>query len=316
MQPWTPEVYFSEKQDSSDDEIIYEINRDLSSPDLSLGIKENANEDDKTWLSRAMSLCSEGDDIETLASEAGSKKDLISQNDDDVATTGHVLSQGSVDMLPTLLESDDEREDEAEVFVEIVSPRNSNHSENSYPKYSGNSSPGDMADQLESCFREETDHSFLKPLENKSTSSSQDSFDNSDLPPDKDADLISSRTKLQNRTDDEYRETTDSVHEDGFEVITNKPEVSSTEDSIPARKQVGRMVSNIAMSWIDPKKKDYLYQAAQIIQQALYCEANEMFEDAFNKYKICVGILLNGVQRKLFKGPLYKKLIRGRFKPV
>ena len=300
-------MYFSEKQDSSDDEIIYEITRDLSSPDLSLNIKKNANEDDKTWLSRAMSLCSEGDDIETLASEAGFNIDLISQNVDDIMTTDHVPSQGSVDMLPTLLESDEEREDVEEVFAEIISPRNlKNNSENNSPRNSGNISPGnleDMDEQLESCFGEETDFSFSKPLDSKSTSSSQDSVDNQDLPTDRDEDLISSTTKLQIRTNEEDKETTDSIQEDGYEVITNKPEVGSTEDSsISARKQVGRTVSNIAMSWIDPKKKDYLYQAAQIIQQALYCEANEMFEDAFNKYKICVGILLNGVQRKWFGG--------------
>ena len=300
-------MYFSEKQDSSDDEIIYEITRDLSSPDLSLNIKKNANEDDKTWLSRAMSLCSEGDDIETLASEAGFNNDLISQNVDDIMTTDHVPSQGSVDMLPTLLESDEEREDVEEVFAEIISPRNlKNNSENNSPRNSGNISPGnleDMDEQLESCFGEETDFSFSKPLDSKSTSSSQDSVDNQDLPTDRDEDLISSTTKLQIRTNEEDKETTDSIQEDGYEVITNKPEVGSTEDSsISARKQVGRTVSNIAMSWIDPKKKDYLYQAAQIIQQALYCEANEMFEDAFNKYKICVGILLNGVQRKWFGG--------------
>ena len=300
-------MYFSEKQDSSDDEIIYEITRDLSSPDLSLNIKKNANEDDKTWLSRAMSLCSEGDDIETLASEAGFNNDLISQNVDDIMTTDHVPSQGSVDMLPTLLESDEEREDVEEVFAEIISPRNlKNNSENNSPRNSGNISPGnleDMDEQLESCFGEETDFSFSKPLDSKSTSSSQDSVDNQDLPTDRDEDLISSTTKLQIRTNEEDKETTDSIQEDGYEVITNKPEVGSTEDnSISAHKQVGRTVSNIAMSWIDPKKKDYLYQAAQIIQQALYCEANEMFEDAFNKYKICVGILLNGVQRKWFGG--------------
>ena len=307
MQPWTPEVYFSEKQDSSDDEIIYEITRDLSSPDLSLNIKKNPNEDDKTWLSRAMSLCSEGDDIETLASEAGFNNDLISQNVDNIMTTDHIPSQGSVDMLPTLLESDEEREDVEEVFAEIVSSRNlKNNSENNSPRNSGNISPGNlenMDEQLESCFGEETDFSFSKPLDSKSTSSSQDSVDNQDLPTDKDEDLISSTMKLQIGTDEEDKETTDSIQEDGFEVITNKPEVGSTEDcSISAHKQVGRTVSNIAMSWIDPKKKDYLYQAAQIIQQALYCEANEMFEDAFNKYKICVGILLNGVQRKWFGG--------------
>ena len=300
-------MYFSEKQDSSDDEIIYEITRDLSSPDLSLNIKKNANEDDKTWLSRAMSLCSEGDDIETLASEAGFNNDLISQNVDDIMTTDHVPSQGSVDMLPTLLESDEEREDVEEVFVEIISPRNlKNNSENNSPRNSGNISPGNLENmdkQLEFCFGEETDFSFSKPLDSKSTSSSQDSVDNQDLPTDKDEDLISSTMKLQIGTDGEDKETTDSIQEDGFEVITNKPEVGSTEDSsISARKQVGRTVSNIAVSWIDPKKKDYLYQAAQIIQQALYCEANEMFEDAFNKYKICVGILLNGVQRKWFGG--------------
>lgn len=293
-----PEMYFSEKQDSSDDETIYEISRDLSNNELSLNINETA--DDKTWLSRAMSLCSEGDDIETLASEAGCIPNNVKDHilDDDIIKPDNQPSQGSVDMLPTLLESDNEGEDEQDVFVEIISPRNISDSENNSPRNSEEiTSPGKLENSEEvsgSCLKEKMDFSLSQPLDSQSISSGQDSVDNDTEYITIDKDLVSSTMKLDNRRGGEDNETTNK--EDDCAV--NKTEASSTGGTKPAHRQVSRAVSNIAVSWIDPKKKDYLYQAAQIIQQALYCEANEMYEDAFNKYKICVGILLNGVQRK------------------
>jgi hypothetical protein len=258
---WAAELYFNGKQDSSDDETIYEVGRDLSSNNLSL---KTTDEDDKKWLSHAISLCSEGDDIETLASEAGYNPDhsLNCEEDGEIVRA----SQGSVDMLPTLLES----EDEEDVFVEILSPRNTNHSYNESPGTLDEHISSQKSEHAEDYSKE--DFSIAKPSYSNNITLSQD--EKHDIP-----------TKVGSTT---------STEEDGFEVRN----AEATEDKKPAHKHVSRAVSNIAMSWIDPKKKDYLYQAAQIIQQALYCEANEMYEDAFNKYKICVGILLNGVQRK------------------
>ncbi len=279
-------MYFNEKQESSDDETIYEISRDLSNNDLSLNLHKTTDEDDKTWLSRAMSICSEGDDIEALASEAGYNKDhsfIPQDNSDNVIKPDNLPSEGSVDMLPTLLESDNEGEDEEDVFVEIISPGITNYSHNNSPRNSEERITPKMSENAEevlgSCLVE--DSSLPQQLDSKNTSLRHD---NEDMPTTEDSTL-----KL-----DTPKDTTSSCKGDDVEV--NK--TNSTEGTKPAHKQVGRAVSNIAMSWIDPKKKDYLYQAAQIIQQALYCEANEMYEDAFNKYKICVGILLNGVQRK------------------
>ena len=305
MQPWTPEVYFSEKQDSSDDETIYEINRDVSNNDLSLNVKKSGEEDDKTWLSKAMSLCSEGDDIETLASEAGNIDNNVNvtkliPQDVEATKSENLPSRGSVDMLPTLLESDEEGDLEEEVFVEIYSPKNSNCSENNSPR---NSHMFYQEDEAVSgtYFREESNFSSQQPLDSNSSSPIQDIEENrrQDVLGNEDIDVVNTRMKSLEALESENSETISTVNEDGFEKIVKKTEASSTESPEPARRKVGRTVSNISVSWIDPKKKDYLYQAAQIIQQALYCEANEMYEDAFNKYKICVGILLNGVQRKL-----------------
>ena len=283
---WTAELYFSEKQDSSDDETIYEISRDTSNIDLCL---KTTDEDDKIWLSHAISLCSEGDDIETLASEAGYNNDHSLNSQEDGEIIENLPSQGSVDMLPTLLES----EDEEDVFVEIISPQNTNDSHDNSPSNSEeniSSKKLENDDEVsESCLGEETDCSTSQPLYYKNITSTlnQDENHKNMLT---DENTIASTLQL----DDTMVDNTSSSKDDDFEESNNE----ETTDTNPSHKKVSRAVSNIAMSWIDPKKKDYLYQAAQIIQQALYCEANEMYEEAFNKYKICVGILLNGVQRK------------------
>lgn len=307
-EPWTPEIYFSERQDdSSEDETIYEVSRDLAKTDMSLNSRTNKTSVDegdamnkKQWLARAMSLCSDGDDIEILASEAGNvdnsesrkgKETSLTPTDDgctDDIVVKPQASQGSVDMLPTLLESsEDEQED---VFVEITSPRMSDNFEEIIT-----ATPTDEINSLSSLV---LDSKLKNPL------SSSDNADNviADNEPADNNILVSSKVTLDERTGDKSQVNAmldpDKERTSDHKEINNKMEPSSTEGR-KLHKQVGRKVSNIAMSWIDPKKKDYLYNAAQIIQQALYCEANEMYEDAFNKYKICVGILLNGVQRKL-----------------
>lgn len=300
-EPWTPEVYFNEKQNSSDeDETIYEMTRDLANTDLSLDMKKTSDVDEKAWLFRAMSMCSEGDDIEALASEAGyiahdvKEKSFITQEDvisdvTGVPKTDTLRSQGSVDMLPTLLESD---EGEEEVFVEILSPK-----EISNPDSSDTKSPLNSPVHEELGLRDETECVISEPLDRKlnSASSSQEDVDSLE----QDSDFISPLRKSYD-IEDEDKESASNGEErnDDLKEFGNNNESDSVGCENPGHRQVGRTVSNIAMAWIDPKKKDYLYQAAQIIQQALYCEANEMYEDAFNKYKICVGILLNGVQRK------------------
>ncbi|XP_028398802.1 ribosomal protein S6 kinase-like 1 [Dendronephthya gigantea] len=299
-EPWTPEVYFNEKQNSSDeDETIYEIRRDLANTDLSLDMKKTSDVDEKAWLFRAMSMCSDGEDIEALASEAGyiaddvKENSLITKEDVSDATgirkTDVLPSQGSVDMLPTLLESDDGEE---EVFVEILSPKRI-----STPASSDTQSPFDSCVDEEPGLIDETKCVNSQPLDRKldSASSSQDNIDTLE----QDSNFISPSRKLNDREDEDKEATSNGEDRDHMQDLKESGldnESGSVECKNQGHRQVGRTVSNIAMAWIDPKKKDYLYQAAQIIQQALYCEANEMYEDAFNKYKICVGILLNGVQ--------------------
>lgn len=306
IQPWAPELYFSEKQDSSDDETIYEINKDLSNTDLSLSF--NAGENDKTWLSHAISLCSEGDDIEILASEAGLVPNSVEDArfiSDEAGTSNmkpdHLPSQGSIDMLPTLLESGDECEED--VFVETVSSSDASNSGNkSSIDCHRSSTPVELENTVNkpgSDFREETDSSLGHQVDSKNFLFGHNDVSNLVENIETSKDLVCSNTYFDNkRNNEESHEIKNSNKVDDRETLSNKS--SPIEEVKAAHKKVVRAVSNIAVSWIDPKKKDYLYHAAQIIQRALYYEANEMYEEAFNKYKICVGVLLNGVQRKFW----------------
>ena len=47
---------------------------------------------------------------------------------------------------------------------------------------------------------------------------------------------------------------------------------------------------------VDTSGKDYLYAAAHVIQRALTCEVDGQYQEAFSLYKSCVGLLLSGVQ--------------------
>ncbi|XP_046848172.1 ribosomal protein S6 kinase delta-1-like [Xenia sp. Carnegie-2017] len=255
-QEWTPQVYSSDREGSDNEqrEDIFHLNTSLS-------------DDDKKWLSNAISLCSEGDDIETLASQSSCSfkdhEDWELVDDDE-----------NLDILPTLLENEND-----DVFVEVIGSNNNR--------------------EVSSITVDE------KRLSNELPSNDSDDKDKSlDLSVDKNDD-----NRLSLPDDNEYNDTNDQVHTE--KTGTNQETIDDIEkDNLSgpidqhlqdvshtaARKVIGRKLSNVAMSWIDPKKKDYLYNAAQIMQEALYCEANEMYEKAFLKYKLCVGILLKGVQ--------------------
>lgn len=257
-QEWTPQVYSSDREGSDNEqrEDIFHLNTSLF-------------DDDKKWLSNAISLCSEGDDIETLASQSSCSfkdhEDCELVDDDE-----------NLDILPTLLENEND-----DVFVEVIGSNNNR--------------------EVSSITVDE------KRLSNELPSN--DSYDK-----DKSLDLSDDKiddNRLSLPDDNEYNDTNDQFHTE--KTGTNQETIDDIEKEnlsgpidqhledvshSAARKVIGRKLSNVAMSWIDPKKKDYLYNAAQIMQEALYCEANEMYEKAFLKYKLCVGILLKGVQRK------------------
>lgn len=265
---WSPQTYFpgdveNVEAKSSDDERIEEMDK----PVLLLELQNNdplgdasapMDNSKKKWLARAISLCSEGDDIEALAAEAGCNDNVLSKQSEDKNEASGISegsvrrssqpSQVSLDLLPTLLESSEEDEDVFDVII-----------------------PSKSIEGRDSC---------------------------TDIP-----EHITAVEKDVDDNDVNWKDPIIDVDEDAavdFE-STEQPDTIATQDQqkVPGQKvhgQVGRLVSNIGFSWIDPNKKDYLYEAAQMIQQALYSEANEMYEDAFNKYKICVGILLKGVQ--------------------
>ena len=280
---WTPQPFFNNAErnleiNSSDNE-TFETNKDLPDRDFSLDLKHEIVSSDTSlpkesakerWLARAISLCSEGDDIETLASEAGRDENELGRQKENRADIPEVCeptgveshdsqpSQGSVDLLPTLLESS-EGEDE-DVFVDIVSSKSgeaNNTGDNILQTSQGTSAKKDVNEE----------YVYVKSL----------------------ADVGGDDTKCT-----EQRDTTTKLQE----IKPTDRKGGKTGKNKKGVDQIAHIVSNIGVSWIDPRKKDYLFEAAQVIQQALYCEANELYEDAFNRYKMCVGILLKGVQRK------------------
>lgn len=234
------------------DDVFVNINEDISEHESEIsGREDNAcNVEPPKWLIRAISICSEGEDLEALASEAEEFcfPEAFSDNGYHGEESHHSKSQ---------VDSPDNK-------------KNSKHSGlgNSF-SFGNQSNPTIVRDNQ--TVEEDNNRllnqelSAVKPEHVESNCETGAVFEGSVL----DANVVS-------HSQSSFISSSDSVT-----VITGQ-----------------RTISDLGNIYIDPKESDYLYAAGHTIQQALDYEVNGKYEEAFNLYRSCVGLLLSGVQGK------------------
>lgn len=215
------------------------------------------------WLVRAISICSEGEDLETLASEADTEELPFPQAFSDYSYCSIEERTNDENELPKNYEGDYPRD------------VNSDSSENQTESSTQNSSSS-------SSFVHKSNHGShrvelvcdktLPPVDSAAKSEPSESSPGSSV--DSKGSLKHSSVAIA--TEDKQSFTSSS---DSGTVVTRQ-----------------RTISDLGNIYIDPKESDYLYAAGHTIHKALDCEVNGRYEEAFSLYKSCVGLLLSGVQ--------------------
>ena len=218
------------------------------------------------WLVRAISICSEGEDLETLASEADTEELSFPQAFSEYSNC-----------------SGEERTDESEFAKKHESefpcfPRSDSsedihlqeHKTGASENLTENSKTANCVSQGMGKDRGRRQHPVNSPVKlEPSESSSGTSFSSKDSHSLKDSNSVGTLEDKQSFT---------SLSDSG-KVVTQQ-----------------RTISDFGNIYIDPKESDYLYAAGHTIHKALDCEVNGRYEEAFSLYKTCVGLLLSGVQ--------------------
>ena len=232
--------------DSADDNDVFEQRDNDGDEFNSDSVERRAESSEKTsiWLQRAMSLCSEGEDIEALASEAENDEFIdevnfpkpLSEHEDKHNIRGHKGPQINV--------SDESSEKKQE---------NQQSTEQKTVNVGG--------------------------AENDSIDERQNDQDNL-------------RTKMEIDTGKNFTSQTKGD--------MNKPNANSS-NSVSGKSANEKKIKSTERYRFSPHvavcaEDDYLFSAATVVRQALQCELDGQYKEAFHLYKKCVSLLLNGVQ--------------------
>ena len=227
-----------------------------------------SNSEPPKWLARAISICSEGEDLEILASEADTDEyssemyfprafsEYEGQAGEDCGARDGGQTSGSGNIEGSL--GNEERTGTLENAAKVAGLRTDgseplNESRKHSPCSSANKlSPSTGTTEFQA---DESSSALL--------STSNERFQPSD------ADSAPSVGSPQGSCS------------------------SSSKKTLPSEK---RWDYDLSLICVDATEQDYLYAAARIIQKALDCEVEGFYEEAFSLYKSCVGLLLSGVQ--------------------
>lgn len=219
------------------------------------------------WLVRAISICSEGEDLEALASEADTEELSFPQA---FSEYEHCSSE--------------ERTKENKL---------SEKQESEFP-YNPSS---DFSDELH--LQQNKTASSEGFSVSKSTSPlKNDKRQRKVMDPGKTLEPVNSAPKY------EPSDSSSKTSVNSKDSLKDSASVGTAEDkqsfnkSSDSGKAVTRQrtISDLGNIYVHPKESDYLYMAGHTIHKALDCEVNGRYEEAFNLYKTCVGVLLSGVQ--------------------
>ena len=252
------------------------------------------------WLTRAISICSEGEDLEVLASEADTEEccnDLgfprafsdqgeteileIKTSELDKPVAGQSQSSG----LQLRLDSEPSASDISRSTISSHTPE-------------GQSGPGTQGLSVEDVNKPVTLplHVNCKGQTPELPRMPKSTFGNTDktnMKGSKDYDKGEEAKAISISQQDPVSSTngkTSNASSFDSKVSVPNRETSKMRPAANQEKLIPDLVS------ITPGESDYLLTAAQAIRKALDCEVNGMYEDAFNLYKTCVGLLLSGVQ--------------------
>jgi hypothetical protein len=220
-----------------------------------------------TWLQRAISLCSEGDDIEALASEA--------ENDEYINELN----------FPRPFSESEENEDTTSHEERELGCKGTAYEMN-YPEKESVDKPSDntkntgnakgnqgLGLELKSEAKEQS-----KSRENQRTKQVEVS----------EISIIPESRNLNEPSDPRSSETSEGPGDSAKSLKENQ---KKTEPSCRFDPQDTSVLSVSAGD-------DYLFAAAKVVRQALNCELDGQYKEAFHLYKKCVSLLLSGVQGK------------------
>ena len=264
---------FSTEEDDQDDVFTENIVQDNSST-ISKREERTRNNEPPHWLVRAISICSEGGDLEALASEAEIDKFSTELDFPEAfCEYGSTREEGS----------NDHRDDLSGEQKTSPVPHLVNHDPPGYY-----TSPQFMAGTSTSLSQQIKD---LSPLQVSNSWEKENDSCKTKNP----SDL--SKHPLHHNENGSLRDS--NFLKDSSSVCTTEATQSLTS-SIGSGKSNSimrqRTISDLGNICIGAKGSDYLYAAGHTIHQALNCEVNGMYEEAFSLYRTCVGLLLCGVQ--------------------
>lgn len=250
-------------EDEQDEVFTHDTSESLEKEiaDISHKQDRSSSTEPPQWLVRAISICSEGEDLEVLASEATEEELSFPQAFSDYSYCEE-KEQSTVDDSIT-------QEDEDQCTSSLNGP----HQLEVTLDTSKSLEQGSKANNSESVVCE-TGINCKTEMIPGSTSHS-----NNDVLPESSDSSWSPKDSNSAGTVN-YRQSFTSVKRDAG----NKKVVRQ------------RTVSDLTNICIDPKESDYLYAAGHTIHKALDCEVSGNYEEAFSLYKTCVGLLLSGVQ--------------------
>lgn len=251
------------EREEQDDVFTHDINASLEEKlaDVSDKHDHSSSTEPPRWLVRAISICSEGEDLEILASEADEEELRFPQAFSDHSHC-EVEEQSTVD--------DSTRQEEGN---QCTDSQNGPHLQEVLSDTSKSLDQGSKSNNLMSIVCETGMNCKTEMICDKTSHSiNNDPLEPSDS---------SCSTKDSNSA---------STVDDRQSFIGVKRDIGNNKIVRP------RTVSDLTNICIDPKESDYLYAAGHTIHKALDCEVNGNYEEAFSLYKTCVGVLLSGVQ--------------------
>ena len=255
------------QEEEQDDVFTHDINGDLDNElDVSERNDRSSSTEPPQWLVRAISICSEGEDLEVLASEADEEElgfpeafsDDYSYHDTEEQSTDEDLSR--------------QEEDESSCYPCSDSLDDRLQQQNTLDTSESLAQDSKTSNSITSVVHENGKICKAEIVPDKTSHSTKYNFPESSCSP-KDSSSAGTADDRQSFT-------------------------SSGRDSGKNKVMRQRTISDLANICIDPKESDYLYAAGHTIHKALQCEVSGKYDEAFSLYKTCVGLLLSGVQGK------------------
>lgn len=270
-----PNEEFMVKTEEDQDEVFMDEAVECSESDSLITEREkrDSNTQPPNWLVRAISICSEGEDLEALASEADSEELSFPQAFSDYSSCSGEERTKESESLEKVHEN--QFHDNSRSYLSA----DSYHTLNVHDNDDTENLPTECS---LSCDRGQGDHHGIETGLDKASHMIN--------PPAK-PESSNSRSGTGAYSDKDSH----SLKDNASVGTADKQSFTSSSDSGRAATQ-RRPIYDLGNIFIDCKESDYLYMAGHTIHKALDSEVSGRYEEAFSLYKTCVSLLLSGVQ--------------------